>query len=297
MLTQEQIDLIAEIIAAKIRSGEVGATHSAGAAFGGSRSGHDVVITEDIVSEAVKARAMLEDPENPDALARMKRSTNARIGVDRVGPRLNTKTMLTLRADHAQARDSVFADVDPQLLKRLGLFTVRSRCEDKNQYITRPDLGRLLSEEGIEILEQKCVKNPDVQIIAADGLSSAAIEANLEKILPVLKEGLEDKGLKVGTPFFVKYGRVGIEDHIAEVLGATLVIILIGERPGLATAESMSAYMVYNSHVGIPEAKRTVVSNIHQKGLMAVEAGAYIVDVACEILEKRASGVDLQGRR
>ncbi len=298
MLTQEQIDQIAEIIAAKIRSKQTALPeHTQISALGAYGGEHDVVITEDIVSEAVKARAMLENPENPDALARMKRSTNARIGVDRVGPRLNTKTMLTLRADHAQARDSVFADVDAQLLKRLGLFAVRSRCEDKNQYITRPDLGRLLSEESIEVIEQKCVKNPDVQIIAADGLSSAAIEANLENILPVLKEGLEDKGLKVGTPFFVKYGRVGIEDHIAEILGATLVMILIGERPGLATAESMSAYMVYNSHVGIPEAKRTVVSNIHKNGLMAVEAGAYIVDVACEILEKRASGVDLQARR
>ena len=127
----------------------------------------------------------------------------------------------------------------------------------------------------------------------SDGLSSAAIEANLEKILPVLTEGLQAKGLTVGTPFYMRFGRVAAEDQVAEVLGAKVVCVLIGERPGLATAESMSAYIVYNSYVGIPEAKRTVVSNIHKDGLTAVEAGAYITEVIQQILDRKASGVDL----
>ena len=223
----------------------------------------------------------------------MKRRTTARIGVGRAGPRLNTQTMLTLRADHAKARDSVFADVDPALLTRLGLFAVQTQCDCKDTYLTRPDLGRKLNDEAVRTIGEKCVKNPDVQIYASDGLSSAAIEANLERILPALTEGLTAKGLKVGTPFFVRFGRVAAEDHIAEILGAKVVCVLIGERPGLATAESMSAYIVYDAHVGIPEAKRTVVSNIHKDGLTAVEAGAYITEVIEQILRQQKSGVDL----
>ena len=236
---------------------------------------------------------LLEDPLDPEALERMKKRTTARIGVGKAGARLKTQTMLALRADHARAQDSVFADVDPAFIERLGLLSIESQAGDRNTHITRPDLGRKICPKGVEALRQHCRMSPDVQIYASDGLSSAAIEANLEKILPVLTEGLQAKGLTVGTPFYMRFGRVAAEDQVAEVLGAKVVCVLIGERPGLATAESMSAYIVYNSYVGIPEAKRTVVSNIHKDGLTAVEAGAYITEVIQQILDRKASGVDL----
>ena len=221
------------------------------------------------------------------------RRTTARIGVGRAGARLMTRTMLTLRADHAQARDAVFADVSQQVLDALGLFTVQTQCPDKNTYITRPDLGRRLSDEALTTLKARCKPSPDVQVYAADGLSSTAIEANLPKILPVLLEALERMGVSVGTPFFLRFGRVGSQEHVAETLGAKVVCVLIGERPGLATAESMSAYIAYNAYVGMPESKRTVVSNIHRNGTAAVEAGAYIAEVIGKMLEQKASGVDL----
>ena len=135
--------------------------------------------------------------------------------------------------------------------------------------------------------------NPDVQIYAADGLSSTAIQVNLPKILPVLIDSLKAKGLTVGTPFFLRFGRVGSQEHVAETLGAKVVCVLVGERPGLATAESMSAYIAYNAYVGMPESKRTVVSNIHKDGTAAVEAGAYVADVIEMILKQKASGVEL----
>ena len=244
-------------------------------------------------SDRVGTDRLLEDPLDPEALERMKKRTTARIGVGKAGARLKTQTMLALRADHARAQDSVFADVDPAFIERLGLLTIESQAGDRNTHITRPDLGRKICPKGVEALRQYCEMSPDVQIYASDGLSSAAIEANLEKILPVLTEGLQAKGLKVGTPFYMRFGRVSAEDQVAEVLGAKVVCVLIGERPGLATAESMSAYIVYNSYVGIPEAKRTVVSNIHKDGLTAVEAGAYITEVIQQILDRKASGVDL----
>ncbi len=244
-------------------------------------------------SDPVGTDRLLTDPIDPESLERMKKRTTARIGVGKAGARLKTQTMLALRADHARAQDSVFADVDPAFIEKLGLLSIESQARDRNTHITRPDLGRKICPKGVEALRQHCTMNPDVQIYASDGLSSAAIEANLEKILPVLTEGLTAKGLKVGTPFYMRFGRVAAEDQVAEVLGAKVVCVLIGERPGLATAESMSAYIVYNSYVGIPEAKRTVVSNIHKDGLTAVEAGAYITEVIQQILERKASGVDL----
>lgn len=247
---------------------------------------------EDIASAACKAIPLVK-AQDPEALLRMKRKTTARIGVGKAGARLNTQTMLTLRADHAQARDAVFVDVDRQILDSLGLFTVQTCCEDKNTYVTRPDLGRKLNDEAIKTLKEKCIMNPDVQIYAADGLSSTAIQVNLPKILPVLMDALKSKGLKVGTPFFLRFGRVGSQEHVAETLGAKVVCVLIGERPGLATAESMSAYITYNAYVGMSESKRTVVSNIHKDGTAAVEAGAYVADVIEQIMKQKASGVDL----
>ncbi len=263
-----------------------------GAAKGGKENKPQCTDCDDIASASCKAIPLIE-AEDSDALLRMKRKTTARIGVGKVGARLKTQTMLTLRADHAKARDAVFADVDPEMIEKLGLFTIQTTCEDKNMYLTRPDLGRQLSKEAIRTLKEKCVMNPDVQIYAADGLSSTAIQVNLPKILPVLTDSLKAKGLTVGTPFFLRFGRVGSQEYVAEALGAKVVCVLIGERPGLATAESMSAYIAYNAYVGMPESKRTVVSNIHKDGTVAVEAGAYVADVIEMILEQKASGVDL----
>ena len=248
----------------------------------------------DITSAEQKAIPLLESPEDREALLRMMSKTAARIGVGSSGPRNKTKTMLTLRADHAVARDAVFTDVDQEFLKRLNLFSVQTLCRDKNEHITRPDLGRMLSPESVELIKNKCPRDQDVQIIASDGLSSKAIEANLGNILPVITDGLKSRNLSIGQPFFVKFGRVAVEDQVAEALNANVVCILIGERPGLATAESMSAYICYRARIGQPEARRTVVSNIHSGGISGVEAGAYIAELIAKILERKASGVDLK---
>lgn len=248
----------------------------------------------DITSVEVKRTPLLEKIEDPDALERMMRSTPARIGVGRAGPRLKTQTILALRADHAAARDAVMKDVDQKVLDELGLFTVQTCCPDKDTFLTRPDLGRKFPEEGMKTIQEKCKHGVDVQIYAADGLSSTAIQANLANVLPIVMDGLKQKGYSVGTPFFVRFGRVASMDHISEALDATVTCVLIGERPGLATAESMSAYLAYKATVGMPEARRTVVSNIHKNGINAVEAGAYLVDVIDTIIKAKASGVDLR---
>jgi len=248
----------------------------------------------DLTDPLLKQSVLLAQPQDPEALAGMKRKTSARIGVGRSGPRLNTRTMLTLRADHAVARDAVFMDVDRNLLDKLKLFSVQTHCADKNLHLTRPDLGRQLDKQSLDEISARCKKNPAVQIVISDGLSSKAVEANLENILPALTAGLERYNIDVGTPFFVKYGRVPVMEIISETLGSEVTCILIGERPGLATAGSMSAYIAYKATVGMPEARRTVVSNIHKDGIPAVEAGAYIADIIKKMLDLKMSGVDLR---
>lgn len=248
----------------------------------------------DLTSAEGKAEITLDHPLNRDMLEQMKRSTPARIGVGNAGPRLKTRTYLTLRADHAGARDAVFRDVDEDVLRKMGLFTVQTMCESRNEHLTRPDLGRLLSDDTKRELRSKCQMSPQVQIYVADGLSSQAIDANLADILPALQDGLQDLGIQTGTPFFMKYGRVPAMDQVSELLDAEVTVVLIGERPGLATANSMSAYIAYRATVGMPEGRRTVVSNIHSGGVPAPEAGAHIAQLIKTILDARASGVDLQ---
>lgn len=248
----------------------------------------------DITSKEVKAVPLIDNPADKDGLLRMMSKTPARIGVGRAGPRLKTQTMLALRADHAAARDSVFADVNEELIKKMGLFEVTTCCRDRNEHLTRPDLGRKFSQETAAEIKSKCTANPDVQFIVSDGLSSKAIEANIENVLPAVTDGVKALGYSVGTPFFVKFGRVASMDHVSEILGSKVTCILIGERPGLGTAESMSAYIAYNAKVGMPEANRTVVSNIHSGGITAVEAGAYLAEVIDLIIKNKASGVNLK---
>lgn len=237
-----------------------------------------------------KRIAVLRD----DSLRQMQEATSARIGVGRAGPRLKTQTLLQLRADHAAARDSVAKDVSLDLLEKLNLFTVQTQCKDMDEYLTRPDLGRVFDESAVAAIKAKCKPSPRVQIYAAGGLSSTALEANLANILPTLSDCLAAKGIQIGTPFYVKYGRVATQDVISEILDAEVVCVLIGERPGLATAESLSAYISYRAAVNMSESRRTVISNIHKGGIAAVEAGAYIADVIELILKAKASGIDLK---
>jgi len=130
-------------------------------------------------------------------------------------------------------------------------------------------------------------------VVVSDGLSTDAITSNYDEILPPLLKGLESAGLDVGTPFFVRYGRVKVEDQIGELLGAKVVILLIGERPGLGQSESLSCYMVYSPTSQTVEADRTCISNIHRAGTPPVEAAAVIVDLAKRMLEQKASGIAL----
>jgi ethanolamine ammonia-lyase small subunit len=220
--------------------------------------------------------------------------TPARIGVGRTGSRPLTATMLKFRYDHAAAVDSVYGEVNEELLKKLDLFTIHTKVENEAEtYILRPDLGRKLTDESKKVLQERCKKNPQVQIIVSNGLSAEAINANLENVYRSFLQSLEKLGLSTGTPFYIEKGRVGLMDDIGELLQPDVVVYLIGERPGLVTAESMSAYICYQPRHSTIESDRTVVSNIHKGGIPPVEAGAFLGTVIEKILKYKASGVNL----
>ena len=133
-----------------------------------------------------------------------------------------------------------------------------------------------------------------MQIIVADGLSGFAINANLKDMYAIMMDGFREKKYKVGTPIFVRYSRVATMDRISEALGAKVTIQLIGERPGLATGESMSVYMAYESSPKKPESQRTVVSNIYSNGIPPIEAGAQVVHLTEILMREKKSGVELK---
>lgn len=259
-----------------------------------SMTGIEGGILDDITEIDIKKQYLVENPNDKEGFMELKQFAPCRLGIGKAGARYKTLPQLMFRAAHSAAQDAVFSDVDQDFVDNLGLFTVQSRCDNKDVYLTRPDLGRRLSEEAVATLKEKCEKNPQVQIFVSDGLSSAAVAANTKDVLSGITQGLKASGINVGTPFFVKYGRVGAMDEISEITGADVTCVLIGERPGLITAESMSAYIAYKATIGMPEARRTVVSNIHSSGTIPAEAGAHIAEIIKTILEKKASGTDLK---
>lgn len=248
----------------------------------------------DVSEVDIKKQYLVENPENGEAYYELKQFAPCRLGIGKAGARYKTDPLLQFRAAHSVAQDAVFSDVDAEFVKRMNLFTVTTQCDNKDIYLTRPDLGRKLSTESAQTVKEKCKKNPKVQIFVSDGLSSASVAANIQDLLPAIMQGLQSYGIETGTPFFVKYGRVGVMDEISEITGAEVTCALIGERPGLITAESMSAYIAYKATVGMPEARRTVFSNIHKAGTMPVEAGAHIAEIIKLMLEKKASGTNLK---
>lgn len=219
--------------------------------------------------------------------------TSARIGVGRTGTRPLTRTMLQFRSDHAAAVDAVYGEVSQQLLDEFQWFSVDTCYETKEEYIRRPDKGRKISKRGVALLNKMCMPCPQVQIVISDGLSAYAIEENIRDVYPALIDSLQINGLTWGTTFFVRGGRVGCMDHIGDLLKPEVLVLFIGERPGLVNADSMSAYMCYQPRTGKTDSDRMVISNIHRGGTPPVEAGAHIGTIVKKMLEQKVSGVKL----
>ena len=247
----------------------------------------------DVTALDLRKLYLTENAADPESFKKLKLRTPARLGSGKAGPRYKTLTMLRFRADHAAAQDAVFSEVDTEFAKEHDLLPTKTRCDSKEEYLTRPDLGRCFDEHNAKTIKGVIDTPPRVQIVIGDGLSSAAILANAMDCLAAIKDGLKARGIQTGKDIFVKYCRVGAGDAVGDITGCELVCVLVGERPGLVTDKSMSAYITYKPHTGVSESARTVVSNIHAQGTPAVEAGAHIAELIDKILKKKVSGVGL----
>ncbi|SFQ57506.1 ethanolamine ammonia-lyase subunit EutC [Donghicola eburneus] len=210
---------------------------------------------------------------SPDTLERLKRFTDARIGLGQAGAAQPTKTVLRFALDHAKARDAISSEFDIDGLTQAFAngpwpLIAESAVTSREEYLTRPDLGRVLSEASQDALEQAGTEC-DLCIVVADGLSSLAVNQNAAPLIKALTERLPND-LKLGT-VLLRNGRVATGDKIALALKAKAVLTLIGERPGLSAADSLGAYLTWKPRVDTRDSERYCVSNIRKGGM---ETGA-----------------------
>jgi ethanolamine ammonia-lyase small subunit len=233
-------------------------------------------------------------------LQSLRTTTPARVFVGRHGPALPTHSQLGLRLDHAVARDAVHEELDlvrdfsKEFIEAWQLFEVQSQATSKLEYLMQPELGRRLCPKSKEQILLHCKPNCDLQIVIGDGLSPLAVAAQVPRLLPALISQAKQRGWMIGQAFLVRYCRVGIMNDIGELLSPTVVVLLIGERPGLACADSLSAYMAYRPEKGHTDAHRNLISNIHSRGVQPEEAALRIVALADKMRHAKTSGVELK---
>jgi ethanolamine ammonia-lyase small subunit len=175
-----------------------------------------------------------------------------------------------------------------------GLFEVATLAESKTEYLLQPDLGRSLSSGAKAELLKRCFPGVQLQVAIADGLSVKAVQAQVGSLLPLLKALAEQRGWRFGQPFLIRHGRVGVLNDIGETLDPVVVVLLIGERPGLATSESLSAYMAFKPRTGHDDSQRNLISNIHARGVQPVQASERIARLAELMIARGASGVSVK---
>jgi ethanolamine ammonia-lyase small subunit len=226
--------------------------------------------------------------------------TPARVGLGRAGASMPTEAMLAFTLDHARARDAVHATFDVSALKRglndLGLETsgVASRVPDRKEYLARPDLGRMLDPASQRLLAGRAGHSQQLAIVVGDGLSPAAVNAHAVEVVRHLAPRLAADGIEIGHAVVASGARVALGDEIGAILGVAMIVMLIGERPGLSASDSLGAYLTFAPKIGLTDEKRNCISNIHDAGLGYDEAAFRIAWLVREGLARGASGVALK---
>jgi ethanolamine ammonia-lyase small subunit len=243
---------------------------------------------------------LAQSPDLPELLKKLRAQTPARLLAGRSGAAYRTSTQMELREAHAAARDAVraelslVADLGEDFVRQWNLLELSSQAATKDEYLLRPDLGRHLDEASRLQLNRHCPAGQDLQISIGDGLSVTAVVTQILRLLPVLCDGARARGWSVGSISVIRHCRVGILNEIGELLKPRVAVLLIGERPGLATAESLSAYMAYRPKTSDTDAHRNLISNIHARGVSPEYAARRILNLAALMMKTRESGCHLR---
>ena len=249
---------------------------------------------------AEEKESSLTAADLPEIVRRVRARTPARILAGRAGAAYRTATQLELRESHAAARDAVRAELEleaalgAEFVAQWRLFEVATEARSKEEFLLEPGRGRRFSESARGEVSQRCTSGADLQIAIGDGLSVTAVAAQVPSLLPLLTSSARERGWTVGQPFVIRHCRVGVLNEIGDLLAPKVAVLLIGERPGLATAESLSAYMAYRPRAGHTDADRNLVSNIHGRGLSASAATARILDLAAQMMRLGTSGCSVR---
>ncbi len=263
-------------------------------------------ITEDsnTVEKAGKLTRLVQDAaviQNP--WRSLRQFTPARIALGRTGHSLPTNELLNFQLAHAQARDAVYTEFDPTSLARQleekGYSTVQvhSQAVNRATFLQRPDLGRRLSLQSGQLLKEYAVQNKQTSglvFVLGDGLSAQAIHRHAVPVLDLTAKALKEAGWTIGPVVIANQARVALGDEIGHLLGAEQVAILIGERPGLTTADSLSIYLTYNPYVGRLESERNCISNVRPEGLVYEAASSSLVNLINRAHLFKFSGVRLR---
>lgn len=234
-------------------------------------------------------------PLNLTPWERLREYTDARIALGRAGTSMPTSELLRFGQAHALARDAVLAGADFSGVRSADSLNVRSQAAHRSEYLRRPDLGRKLHPESVALLRSaRGTPPPDVLLMVSDGLSALAAQRQAAGVLEVLLPGLRALGLSVAPVLLATQARVALADEAAQLLGARLVIHLIGERPGLSSPDSLGAYLTFDPQPGTLDAARNCVSNIRPAGLDAGVAARRLMYLSAEALRRSLSGVDLK---
>jgi ethanolamine ammonia-lyase small subunit len=240
----------------------------------------------------------------PDPWAALRAHTPARLALGRAGAALPTDEVLRFAAAHAQARDAVHVPLDVAALQAALAadgwqpVAATSRAPDRHAYLRRPDWGRRLAAESADVLASLATEpRADLAVVLGDGLSAVALQRHARPVLQALRSALEagpGAALRWAPPVIATQARVALADEVGQLLGVPLVLILLGERPGLSSPDSLGAYLTHAPRIGCHDAQRNCVSNIRPEGLPPAQAAARLAWLVREALRRRITGVGLK---
>lgn len=236
-----------------------------------------------------------EHREDAAELRRVVAATPARLAQGRVGTRYTTAKYIELRAEHAIALDAVHSKLPDDFAAKHGLVDLKSRAKDHQRFLLHPDEGRRLDDASKEKVVKEGSKGADVVVIVGDGLSAWAVQKQLPALLPALLSSLAAERFNVGKPLLVRNARIGVQDEIGVLLAAKSTVILVGERPGLGTGDSLSIYTAFNPRLNQDNAEKNCISNVRDLGFPPAEAARECAKLMRRTFDAGGGGLKLVG--